>query len=133
MKTRPFTRTMKNPTAQEHFLVIRSEREYNEAVDRLNALLDEIGDNPTHPRFRLIETQSLLIRAYDKKHHSLPEATPVEVIRFLMEEHGLTQSELPEIGAQSVVSDILSGRRFLNPRQMRALGERFGVDPGAFL
>ncbi len=133
MKTRTVTKTTKNPKSQEPFLAIRSGQEYNEAVERLNALLDEIGDNPAHPRYRLIETQSLLIRAYDREHYSLPEASGVEVVRFLMEQHGLTQSDLPEIGSQGVVSEVLSGRRSLNPRQMRALGERFGVDPGAFL
>src|SRR5712692_6272289 len=120
MKPRTVTKTMKNPKSQEPFLAIRSEQEYNEAVERLNALLDEIGDNPSHPRYRLIETQSLLIRAYDKEHYRLPEASGVEVVRFLMEQHGLTQKDLPEIGTQGVVSEVLSGRRTLNVRQIHA-------------
>jgi hypothetical protein len=37
-------------------LAIRSEQEYDESVVRLNALVDEIGDNPQDPRYRLIET-----------------------------------------------------------------------------
>jgi HTH-type transcriptional regulator/antitoxin HigA len=133
MKTRTVTKTMKNPKAVEPFLAIRTEQEYDKAVERLNALVDEIGDNPKDPRYRFIETLSVLIRAYDREHYSLPEATPVEVIRSLMEEHGLTQSDLPEIGSQGVVSEVLAGRRTLNTRQIRALSERFGVDPGAFL
>jgi HTH-type transcriptional regulator / antitoxin HigA len=50
-----------------------------------------------------------------------------------MEEHGLTQKDLPELGSQGVVSEILAGRRALNVRQIQALATRFGVDPGAFL
>jgi HTH-type transcriptional regulator / antitoxin HigA len=46
-----------------------------------------------------------------------------------MEAHGLTQSELPEIGGQGVVSKILSGERELNIRQIRRLAKRFGVSP----
>ena len=46
-----------------------------------------------------------------------------------MEEHDLTQSDLPEVGSQGVVSEILGGKRALNVRQIRALSERFGVSP----
>lgn len=46
-----------------------------------------------------------------------------------MDEHGLTQSDLTEVGSQGVVSDIVRGQRELNVRQIRALSERFGVSP----
>jgi HTH-type transcriptional regulator/antitoxin HigA len=114
-------------------LAIRSEPEYDESVVRLNALVDEVGDNPQDPRYRLIETLSILIEAYDRDHYGFPEASGIEVLRFLMEEHGLTQKDLPEIGSQGVVSEILSGERTLNVRQIRALALRFGVEPGVFL
>src|SRR5215510_2294709 len=120
-------------TMQEPFWAIRTEREYDAAVARLNALVDEVGDNEKDPRYRSIETLSVLIEAYDREHYCLPEASGVEVVRFLMEQHGLTQGNLPEIGNQSVVSEILAGRRQLNVRQIRALAARFGVDPGAFI
>ena len=44
-----------------------------------------------------------------------------------MDQHGLRQSDLPEVGAQSVVSDVLHGRRRLNLRQVKALAQRFAV------
>ena len=50
-----------------------------------------------------------------------------------MEEHELTQSDLPEVGSQGVVSEILSGKRKLNIRQIHALSERFGVSPSVFV
>ena len=55
------------------------------------------------------------------------------VAQYLMEEHGLTQSDLPEVGSQGVVSEILHGKRELNVRQIRALAHRFGVAPAVFL
>lgn len=131
MKTR--TAARKKPDLIEPLLAIRSEREYDKAVERLNALVDEAGDNPKDPRYRVIETLSVLIEAYDREHHSLPEASGIEVLRFLIEEHGLAQRDLPEIGSQGVVSEVLRGRRRLNVRQIKALAERFGVDPGAFI
>ena len=133
MKLRTAAKPMKNPESREPFLAIRTEREYDAAVERLNSLMNEVGDNPKDPRYRLIETLSVLIEAYDREHHSLPEASSIEVIRFLMQEHGLTQKDLPEIGSQGVVSEVLAGRRALNVRQIQGLAARFGVDPGAFL
>jgi len=53
-------------------------------------------------------------------------------LAFLMEQHGLRQGDMPEIGSQGVVSEILSGKRDLNVRQIRALSERFGVSPATF-
>jgi HTH-type transcriptional regulator/antitoxin HigA len=132
MKTRT-VEAMKNYELLEPFLAIRTDREYDTAVERMNALVDEIGDTPKDPRYRLIETLSVLVEAYDREHHSLPEASGIEVLRFLMEEHGLTQKDLPEIGSQGVVSEVLAGRRRLNVRQIQALAARFGVDPGAFI
>jgi len=124
---------MRKVESFEPLLAIRNAREYDAAVARLNTLVDEVGDNAKDPRYRLIETLSVLIEAYDREHHHLPEASGVEVLRFLMEEHGLTQKDLPEIGSQGVVSEILVGRRRLNVRQIQALAARFGIDPGAFI
>jgi len=133
MKTQTVTRTMKTPIAAAPFQAIRTEPEYEKAVELLNTLVDEVGAHVKDPRYRSIETLSVLVEAYDREHYQLPEASGVEVIKFLMEQHGLTQGNLPEIGTQSVVSEILAGHRQLNVRQIRALAARFGVDPGAFI
>ena len=115
------------------FLTIRNEREYDLAVKRLNRLLDEIGTHERHPLYRLLDTLGTLIHAYEEKHHRLPECGGVDMLRFFMEEHGLTQSDLPEVGTQGVVSEVLNGKRELNVRQIRALAKRFHVSPAVFL
>ena len=51
----------------------------------------------------------------------------VEALAFLMAQHGLRQSDLPEIGNQTKVSEILSGKRAINLRQAQALAKRFRV------
>ena len=114
-------------------LSIRNEREYNMAVKRLNELLDKIGDNEKHPLYGLLDTLGTLVHLYEEAHYPIPEATGAEVLRFLMDEHGLTQSGLPEIGSQGVVSEILNGRRELNVRQIRALGMKFKVSAAVFV
>lgn len=114
-------------------LTIRNEREYNGAVKRLSELLDEIGDNEKHPLYSLLDTLGTIIHVYEEEHYPIPESTGVDVLRFLMDEHGLSQSDLPEVGSQGVVSEILNGKRELNLRQVRALAEKFKVSSAVFV
>ncbi len=114
-------------------LTIRNEREYDAAVKRLNELLDEIGTNERHPLYGLLDTLGTLIHAYEEKHHPMPESSSADMLRYFLEEHGLNQSDLPEIGSQGVVSEVLSGKRELNMRQVRALAKRFHVSPAVFI
>jgi HTH-type transcriptional regulator/antitoxin HigA len=114
-------------------LTIRDEREYDAAVGRMNELLDEIGTDESHPLYSLLDTLGTLIQAYEEEHHSIPEAKGTEVLRFLLDEHELTQSDLPEVGSQGVISEILNGKRELNVRQIRALAKRFKVSTAAFV
>ena len=132
MKSRTTIRSLKNPESYEPLLAIRNEQEYDAAVDRVNALVDEVGDNPGDPRNRLIDTLSILIEAYDQEHYPIPDTSGVEMLKFLMEQHGLTQGDLPEIGSQGVVSEILRGKRELNVRQIGALSKRFHLPPDVF-
>ncbi|EQA34999.1 DNA-binding helix-turn-helix protein [Leptospira inadai serovar Lyme str. 10] len=50
-----------------------------------------------------------------------------------MEENGLTQKDMAELGSQGVVSEILNGKRELNIRQIKALGKKFKVSPAVFI
>lgn len=114
-------------------LSIRNEREYDIAVERMNELLDEVGDDEKHPLYGLLDTLGTLIHAYEEEHLSIPESNGADMLSYLMEEHGLKQSDLSEIGSQGVVSEILNGKRELNVRQMRELAKRFHVSPAVFL
>ncbi|MFM7759404.1 MAG: type II toxin-antitoxin system HigA family antitoxin [Burkholderiaceae bacterium] len=112
---------------------IRGEHHLHQMSDLLEALLQEAGSDPNHPALELVEIVGDLIQDYEASHPSMPTATGLDALNFLMEQHGLRQADLPEIGSQGVVSEILSGRRELNLRQVRALAERFGVSPATFV
>lgn len=114
-------------------LTIRNEREYDLAIKRLNRLLDEIGDNERHPLYGLLDTLSTLIHVYEEKHHPMPECSGADMFRYFMEEYGLTPSDLPEVGSQRTVSEVLNGKRELNVQQIRALAKRFNVSPAVFI
>jgi HTH-type transcriptional regulator/antitoxin HigA len=110
-----------------------SRREYRRAVRALDAILDAIGEDERHPLADLAEALGVFIERYEEEHLELPEASAAEVLRFLMKQHGLRQADLPEVGSQGVVSEVLGGRRQLNARQVRALAARFAVSPAVFL
>jgi HTH-type transcriptional regulator / antitoxin HigA len=114
-------------------LSLRNEHDYDLAVERLNSLLDEVGMDENHPLYTLLDTLGTLMHSYEEQHHPVPECRGGDVLRFLIEEHGLTQSALPEVGSQGVVSEVLRGKRELNVRQVRALAKRFHVSPAVFI
>lgn len=112
---------------------IRDEPHYVRMSQLLEALLDETLGDENHPAMGLVDIVGDLIEDYETEHHSLPEVTGVQALKFLMEQQGLKQNDLSEIGSQGVVSEILKGKRELNIRQVRALSERFGVSAATFV
>ena len=112
---------------------IRNEKEYDLAIERLNALIDEVGDNEEHPLYELLDTLGAVIHTYEKKHYPMPECSGVEMLQFLMETHQLEPSDLPEIGAPDAVLELLSGKRELTVKHLQALAARFHVSPTVFV
>ena len=102
--------------------------QYQALVESLDAVLDAGGADEANPLARLAAMLGDLVSAYEQAHHPMPPAmSAVETLRWFMERDQLRQGDLPEIGNQAKVSEILSGRRAINLRQARALAARFGV------
>lgn len=117
---------------------IRTEADYDRALGLIEAILDNTRDTParedsTHPLADLLDLLTAAVHEYETDHHAIPASSPRDVLRFLMDQHGLKQSDLPEVGSQSVISEVLAGRRMLNTRQIAALVERFHVGADAFI
>ena len=113
--------------------VPHTEAEYLRISALLDLVVDEVGERDSHPLAALMETLGTLVDAYEREHVREFLGSPGAVLRLLMDEHGVSQSDLPEVGSQGVVSEILRGRRQINVRQVRALSERFGVSPAVFV
>lgn len=107
--------------------------DYDHLLSLMNALADsgQAGEGGAYENLFLLLAD--LLEAQDRRTHPMPDATPAQALRFLMEQHGLSQSQLPEVGNQSVVSQVLAGHRQLNVRQIARLCQRFGVGPGLFV
>jgi HTH-type transcriptional regulator / antitoxin HigA len=110
---------------------ITSERQHEDYLSVLDKLTSK--DNPTDEEEKYAEVLMTLIEAYEEEHHSIPDASPVEVLRMLMEANGLRQKDLvPIFGSESIVSEVLHGKRGLNKAHIEKLSKRFLVSPAAF-
>lgn len=121
---------------------IQSTADYQRAIALVDAILEAapaatpdtgLLEDANHPLSQLLDFVSAAVERYEAEHCPIPSASPREVLHFLIQEHGLTQSDLPEVGNQSVISQILAGKRQLNARQIAALSHRFGVSADAFI
>ncbi len=121
------------PDIKPIFSVPHNEKDYNKLVNLLDSLIDEVGNNENHPLTSLMETIGSLIETYESQYINEIEGNPIDALNALLDEHGLKQSDLSEIGSQGVVSEILSGKRQLTVRQIKMLSKRFKVSPAVFI
>lgn len=111
----------------------RNEAEYADLVEALDAALDAGGADEAHPLARLADYLGELVAEYEARDEMPAAATGAESLRYLMQRDNLRQTDLPELGSQGVVSELLSGRRNFNARQAKAIAARFGVPADLFL
>jgi HTH-type transcriptional regulator/antitoxin HigA len=111
---------------------IRDDDEHHRAIAVVNGLLDRPALSPDEEDY--LDVLGLLIADYEDAIYEHPEFTPVERLRYLMEEHSLTQAELARRTAvpATSLSDILNGKRRISPRIRARFAECFGVAPSYF-
>ena len=106
---------------------IKSEAQYKKYLDEVEMLVEEdpSADSPEGERLSLL---SLAIHNFEVNRYFFHKPSPVEAIRFRMEEKGLKQNDLvPFMGSKSKVSEILAGKRSLTLPMIRALNMYLGI------
>jgi len=99
--------------------VIKTKREYEAALARVDALMDARPGTRCGDELELLVT---LIESYEDRVFPIDEPDPLEAIRFRMEQQGLKPGDLVTyIGSRSKVSEVLSGHRRLSLRMVRRL------------
>jgi HTH-type transcriptional regulator/antitoxin HigA len=110
---------------------ITSERQHREYLSVLDKLASK--DNSTNEEEKYAGVLMALIEAYEEEHHSIPDASPVEVLRTLLDANDLRQKDLvPIFGSESIVSEVLHKRRDLNRAHIAKLSKRFNISPAVF-
>jgi HTH-type transcriptional regulator/antitoxin HigA len=110
---------------------ITSERQHAEYLSVLDKLANK--DRLTAEEDKYAQVLLALIDAYEEQHHAIPEASPVEVLRTLMEANGLRQKDLATVfGSESIVSEVMSEKREINKNHIEKLSKRFNLSPAVF-
>jgi HTH-type transcriptional regulator / antitoxin HigA len=95
--------------------------------------LDERWDTLSADEKKLYELLVLIIQDFEKRTYKIRSATPIEVIEELMAANDLKNKDLVGIFAtESIVSEVLSGKRGLTVEHIKRLSERFNVSPAVF-
>ena len=112
--------------------VIRTEKE-NDTYTKILYDLDRRSETLTPAEEDLAELLTLLIEDFEGRQYELSRTPPLEVLHFLMDQHGLKQKDLVDVfGTASIVSEVLSGKRELNKDHIKRLSERLHVSPELF-
>lgn len=99
-------------------------------IERLAAMNPEPGT----PEGNRLEVLATLVQAYENEHFPIERPTPLEAIEFRMHQLGLKPRDLqPYIGSRSKVSEVLSGKRPLTLRMIRALTEGLDIPADVLL
>ena len=111
----------------------KTETDYLALAETLEAVLEAGGADESHPLASLADTLGGLIEEYEAEHHPVEVMlSPAEMLRGFMEQHGLKESDLPEVGDEGEVNEILTGITELKPSQIKALAVRFQVGVAVF-
>ncbi|MFC2086037.1 type II toxin-antitoxin system HigA family antitoxin [Bacteroidota bacterium] len=106
--------------------LIKTDEQLDEALAEIGVLLDL--DDTTPEQEDKIELLSLVIEAYESKRFQFEKPDPVDMIEFAMDQHNLRQRDLiPILGSRSRVSEILTRKRRLTLKMMRALHSEYHI------
>ncbi len=113
----------------KQWLPIITEKEYKEATQRFEEIYDAEKDSLHYREMLLL---SLLINDYEKKHFSLPEVDPIEMIKIRMEDFGYTAADLAkEYGDKGTISKVLNYKQALSLTMIRKFSKLLRIPADA--
>ncbi len=104
---------------------VKTEKDYDAALARIEQLW---GAEPGTREGDELDVLLALVGVYEDEHHPVPPPSPIEAIRFVMEQKGLKNSDLiPYLGSRPRVSEVLNGKRRLTLKMIRSLHSGLGI------
>jgi len=111
--------------------LIKTERQYDAALERLNEVFDA---KPNSQEGQEAELLTLLIESYEEQHHQIEAPDPIVAVRIRMEELQLKQKDLIGIvGSKGIVSEVLNRKRRLTVKMIRNLSIRLNITPNVLI
>ena len=114
---------------------IRTEDDYRAALAEAERLFDLPQEPaPDSAEGAYFDALVTLIEAYERKHFAVDAPTPIDAIKFRMDQQGLTVADLePYIGARNRVYEVLAGKRPLTLAMIRRLSAGLGIPAGVLV
>lgn len=104
---------------------IRTEEDYRNALSRVEELMDATPNSPEEDELDVLAS---LVEIYETKHYPIPDAHPLEVIRFVMEQNNMLDKDLmPFLGGSGRISEVLGAHRPLTIGMIRKLNTGLGI------
>ncbi len=110
--------------------ILKTEQEYNEACEHIYTLINGTKNaiEPDSSEGEKIELLSLLIEKYEQEHYPIDAPSPIEAIKFRMEQMNLKQTDIaPLFGGKTRVSEVLRGKRPLTLKMITLLNRYLGI------
>ncbi len=110
--------------------VLRTEKEYNQACDKIYRLIQDNPDaiKPDSPEGEQLEILSLLVEKYEQERFHIAPPDPIEAIKFRMDQMNLKQVDVaPLFGGETRVSEVLNGKRALTLKMISLVHQYLGI------
>ena len=110
--------------------ILKTEQEYNKACERIYSLIHSTGKpiEPDSLEGEELELLSLLVEKYEQEHYPVSAPSPIEAIRFRMEQMNLKQADIaPLFGGKTRISEVLHGKRPLTLKMITNLNMYLGI------
>lgn len=113
----------------KHWLPIETEEEYQQASQRFEEIYEAQKGSPHYKEMLLL---AMLISDYEKKHFSLPEVDPIEMIKIRMEDFGYKPADLArEYGDKGTISKVLNYKQPLSLKMIRLFSKMLRIPTDA--
>jgi len=104
---------------------IKTKKDYSTALKEIERLFDAKPGTADGDR---LEVLTVLINAYEEKHHAVPLPNPIDAIQYYMESRGLTRRDMEKyLGSRARVSEVLNRKRAITMEMIRNLHNGLGI------
>ncbi len=104
---------------------IKTKADYEKALSFIES---NFNAKPKSKEGRMVEVLAILVEKYEDEHFPIEAPTPIEAIKFRMEQLGMSNTDLAKIiGNPARVSEIFNGKRNLSVKMMKVLYRKLQV------
>ena len=100
------------------------------------AIIDELyscAEDIDHVAIKFADLVTDRVYEYEKKNRNVPNVSPSEALSYCIKERGLRQADLKSVASQSIISELINGKRVMNIDQVKGFAAFFDVPVETFM